>query len=157
MEREDYRRQVEWLMGEIKDQVSHEKSIVWTIVGLLLVFGSLGYMFYDNGNLSKILPFVVMTGVLLVYMIFNRIMHKRILQAVTADELLSVYNILNIGEWMVAVAELLFSLSDKSLVGMTFYGVIWIVGKANQKLFNKTELEVNVDRLREILKEGYLS
>lgn len=159
MEREDYNRQVDWLMGEIKDQVSHEKSIVWTIVGLLILLGLLGYgyMCFEDVSLTKILPFAVLTGLFPVYVIFNRMMHKRILQAVTADELLSVYNILNIGEWIVAVAELLVSLSDENLAVMVYYMVIWIVGKANQKLFNKTELEVNVDRLREILKEGYHS
>ena len=155
MEREDYNRQVEWLMGEIKDQVSREKSIVWTVVGLLILFGSLNYMFYKDGNISRILPYAVMFGILLVYIVFNRMMHKRMLQVKTADELLSVYNILNIGEWIVAVAELLISLADESLLGMVLYMVVWIAGKANQKLFNMTELEVNVDRLREIIKEGY--
>ena len=154
MEREDYNRQVEWLMGEIKDQVSHEKSIVWTVIGLLILFGSLNYMFYNDGNISRILPYAVMFGILLVYIVFNRMMHKRMLQVKTADELLSVYNILNIGEWIVAVAELLISLADESLLGMVLYMVVWIAGKANQKLFNMTELEVNVDRLREIIKEG---
>ena len=81
-------------------------------------------------------------------------MHKRLLQVKTADELLSVYNILNIGEWIVAVAELLISLADESLLGMVLYMVVWIAVKANQKLFNMTELEVNVDRLRKIIKEG---
>lgn len=155
MEREDYNRQVEWLMGEIKDQVSREKSIVWTVVGLLILFGSLNYMFYKDGNISRILPYAVMFGIFLVYIVFNRMMHKRMLQVKTADELLSVYNILNIGEWIVAVAELLISLADESLMGMVLYMVVWIAGKANQKLFNMTELEVNVDRLREIIKEGY--
>ena len=154
MEREDYNRQVEWLMGEIKDQVSREKSIVWTVVGLLILFGSLNYMFYKDGNISRILPYAVMFGILLVYIVFNRMMHKRMLQVKTADELLSVYNILNIGEWIVAVAELLISLADESLLGMVLYMVVWIAGKANQKLFNMTELEVNVDRLRKIIKEG---
>lgn len=155
MEREDYNRQVEWLMGEIKDQVSHEKSIVWTVVGLLILFGSLNYMFYKDGNISRILPYAVMLGILLVYIVFNRMMHKRMLQVKTADELLSVYNILNIGEWIVAVAELLISLADVSLLGMVLYMVVWIAVKTNQKLFNMTELEVNVDRLRKIIKEGY--
>ena len=39
-------------------------------------------------------------------------------------------------------------------MGMVLYMVVWIAGKANQKLFNMTELEVNVDRLRKIIKEG---
>lgn len=154
MEQEDYKRQVDWLMGEIKDQVSHERSILWTIVGLLFVFGPLAYIYYDSRDFSNVLPYAVLTGVFLVYMVFNRMMHKRILQAATPDELLSVYNILNLGEWIVILVELVPSLSDKNLVGMVFYLVFWIIQKANQKLFNKTELEVNVDRLREIVKEG---
>ena len=154
MERKDYNRQVKWLMGEIKDQLSHEKSTVWVILGLLVVLGSFAYIYYESCTFHDMLIFAVMTVGLLIYLIFNRVLKKRMLRAATADELLSVNNILNIGEWVVALGELLLSFSGRGLAGMIFLTVMWILQMANQKLWNKTELEVNVERLREVLKEG---
>ena len=99
---------------------------------------------------------IAMIALVLAFFIFRWITYKRIEHAGSAEEVLSISKTLNLSEWvcLLVVSVVYCVFSEDSLGTKIFYLVIWVLTMANIKLFKMTDMEANISRLRELMKEG---
>ena len=158
MEQEDYNRQVDWLMDEIQQSCNKDarkKLLSGLISIMLLLIGLIGYQFLVSKDGTGLYA-IAMIALVLAFFIFRWITYKRIEHAGSAEEVLSISKTLNLSEWvcLLVVSVVYCVFSEDSLGTKIFYLVIWVLTMANIKLFKMTDMEANISRLRELMKEG---
>lgn len=159
MVQDDKKRQIDWLMDEIK-QFSGPKQrknfIIQNVFYILMVLGVCGYVYLGNHDNSLLFFCAVLVGIILCSTMTTWYRYKRIERADSPEEILSAARIMNICDWMVLLTgfAVYYIVSGDSLGKMIWFTVILGIMTVNRKLFNKTDPEVAIERLKELMKEG---
>lgn len=173
MEQEDKKRQVEWLMDDIKqycDRKSRFKMNILLSLMFVYVFGHLVYLYlYVDRGFDVIFPVVCILGLLVFVMVARWIGIKRIGCAESPDKVLSIYRIMRLSEWICLSGMLVLYLffSDESIGVKIFILllVIWCLFSSglrslvniDNSLINIdgkiVDLYADIDRLEEIMKD----
>ena len=172
MEQEDKKRQVEWLMDDIKqfcDRKSRFKMNLLLSLMFVYVLGLFIYMYlYDNPGFDVIFPIVCILGLLVFVMVTRWIGLKRLGRAESPEKVLSIYRIIRLSEWIclsgIMILYLFFSDDSIGIKIFILLLVIWCSFSSGlRSLVNidntltnidgyMFDLDADIDRLEEIMK-----
>ena len=159
MEQDDYKRQVDWLMGEIKQSCGPKRRmglISWSVTIILLILGLFAYSYYVNHDNISFFECAIFIGIILCFTIINWIGLKRIERAESKKELLSISRFLRVFEWiyLLVIAASCFFISEDSLGEKIWFLLIFSLCIVGGRMFNKTDTEAHIERLQELVRGG---
>ncbi len=173
MEKDDKKRQIEWLMGDIKQYCDRKNRLKMNILLSLIFVYVLGFLIYlylyvDRG-FDVIFPLACILGLLVFVMVTRWIGLKRIGRAKSPQKVLSIYRIMRVSEWicLLGIAILYLFFSDDS-IGIKIFILLIIIwcsfSSGLRSLVNidnslttidgyMSDLDADIDRLEEIMKD----
>ena len=160
MEQDDFNRQVNWLMEEIKSTCAKnkKKDILGMVFLFLFLLALFTYLYYRIHDTSDLVFGTFLLGSLLVFMVVNFFHYRSIERAVSAQELISIYNRRRIWLWICLAAFFIgyfISFSSVEDIGWTILKMVtWVLLCACSFVYHKSDLDADFERLRELLKNG---
>ena len=173
MEQEDKKRQVEWLMDDIKQYCDLKNRFKMNILLSLMFVYVLGFLIYlylyvDRG-FDVIFPLVCILGLLVFVMVARWVGLKRLGRAESPQKALSIYRIMRVSEWIclsgIAILYLFFSDDSIGIKIFIILLIIWCLfssglrslvnidnSLANMESY-MSDLDADIDRLGEIMKD----
>ena len=163
MGNEDYNRQVQWLMDEIKHSCAkgRKKEMLVASIVILIVLATEALMYFRYHDSNSLISDAVILCPFLVLCALSYIKHERIQRAVSPEELVTIYDRNRIWIWVciAAIIVLHWIISDDG-IGLKIYWtftwglILYLSVRYNLPEYRFTDDDGYFERLKELINNG---